>query len=315
MKKNIAVAAPSFCRNAQVRSLAIQAFHPNHKIVFADSHNELADNELVSFLKDADVAIIGKEFISAEILAQLPRLKAIAKYGVGLDSLDLKACKNAGVRIYWQAGVNADSAAEHAVGLMLSVFRNIARSDRKFHQGEWWKNGGVQLTGKKIGIVGFGAVGSRVAGLLKAFRCSILVCEIDTQKDQAIRVASCEKVSLKELLQNCDAVSLHVPLTPLTNKMIDTAQFEMMKPTAMLINTSRGQVVHQTALKTALQNETIAGAAIDVFEEEPAQDPELFSLEKLVATAHMAGNSEEAVLAMGRAAIDGVREFLFNRYH
>ena len=315
MKKLVAIATPSFCRNADVRSLALKVVHPNHQVIFADTEHELAGPELVRFLKNADVAIIGKEVVSSDILSQLPQLKAISKYGVGLDNLDLDACKKSGVRVYWQPGVNADSAAEHTVGLMLAVFRNIARSDRCFHQGIWWKNGGVQLTGKKIGIVGFGAVGSRVAALLKAFRCSIFVSEIDFQKDNAIRAAGFEKVPFEKLIQTCDGISLHVPLSTQTFHLIDTPQFLRMKKGAFLINTSRGRVVQQTALKTALTEGTIAGAGLDVFEEEPVQDPELFKIETLVASAHMAGNSEEAVLAMGRAAIDGVREFLFNRYH
>jgi D-3-phosphoglycerate dehydrogenase len=198
---------------------------------------------------------------------------------------------------------------------MLAVFRNIARSDRLFHQGVWWKNGGFQLTGKKIGIIGFGAVGSRVATLLKAFRCSILVNEIDIQKDSAIRSANFEKTSLEDLLKTCDAVSLHVPLSPFTFHLLDSTKLALLKPGAILINTSRGKVLDQNALKVALMGGKLAGAGLDVFEEEPVRDSELFKIDNLVATAHMAGNCEEAVYAMGRAAIDGAREFLFNRRH
>lgn len=313
--KLVAVCSPSFCKSAPLRTLALKTVHPHHRIVFADSEHELEGDALLKFLGEADLAIIGKESITADILSKLPHLKAIAKYGVGLDNLDLDACKKSGVRVYFQTGVNADSAAEHTVGLMLAVFRNIARSDRFFHQGVWWKNGGIQLTGKKIGIVGFGSVGSRVATLLKAFRCSILVNEIDTQKENAIRASNFEIASLETLLSSCDAVSLHVPLTTLTHHLIDAKKLTLMKPHSILINSSRGKVVEETALKNALNSGHLAGAGLDVFEEEPVRDSELFKIETLVATAHMAGNSEEAVFAMGRAAIDGTREFLFNRQH
>lgn len=311
----IAVCSPSFCQNEQVRSLAYQTFHPKYRLVFADLPTEMRPPQLVAFLQGANIAIIGKEQITRDLLAQIPGLQAISKYGVGLDNVDIEACKQFGVRVLWKAGVNADSAAEHTIGLMLSAIRNISRSDRLFHQGIWWKNGGNQLIGKKVGIIGFGAIGSRVASMLKAFRCSILVNEIDIQKDNAIRIGHHSKVSLDELIQESDIISLHVPLTTQTHHLIDAAKFKNMKPNAILINTSRGKVIDQAALKEALKNNIIQGAGLDVFETEPVLDPELFKLENLVATAHMAGNSQEAVLAMGKAAIDGVREFLLNRCH
>ncbi len=311
----IAVCSPSFCQNEQVRSLAYQTFHPKYRLVFADLPTEMQTPQLALFLQKANIAVIGKEQITRELLAQIPELQAISKYGVGLDNIDIEACKQFGVRILWKPGVNADSAAEYAIGLMLSTIRNISRSDRLFHEGIWWKNGGNQLSGKKIGIIGFGAIGSRVAAILKAFRCPILVNEIDIQKDNAIRIGHHTKVSLDELIQESDIISLHIPLTAQTHHLINAAKIKRMKPGAILINTSRGKVIDQAALKSALKDNIIRGAGLDVFEEEPVQDSELFKLENLVATAHMAGNSQEAVLAMGKAAIDGIREFLLNRCH
>lgn len=311
----LAISSPSFCKNPSLRSQVLQNIHPHHRVVFCESSEELQGDALIDFLSPADLAIVAKETFDFHTLSRLPKLKAISKYGVGLDNIDLEAAKKLGIRVYFQSGVNADSVAEHALGLMLAVSRNIARSDRLFHQGLWWKNGGMQLTAKKVGIVGFGAIGSRLATLLKAFRCSVLVNEIDPQKDNAIRAANFEKVSLDQLLSACDVISLHVPLTSLTRNMINAEKLALLKKNAILINTSRGKVVDQEALKKALIQGTLAGAGLDVFEEEPVCDPELFKIETLVATAHMAANSEEAVLAMGRAAIDGAREFLFNRRH
>lgn len=313
--KLLAVCSPSFCKSASLRTLVLKTVVPHHRVNFADSPQELEGEDLVKFIADADIAIIGRERITETVLSKLPKLKAISKYGVGLDNIDFDACKKCGIRVYFQEGVNADSVAEHTVGLMLSVFRNIGRSDRLFHQGVWWKNGGTQLSGKKVGIVGFGAIGSRVAALLKTFRCSLFVNEIDTQKENAIRASHFQNVSLDTLLSECDAVSLHIPFNAHTHHLFDAHKISLMKPHSILINTARGKVVDEKALKAALLSGHLGGAGLDVFEEEPVRDPELFKIETLVATAHMAGNSSEAVLAMGRAAIDGAREFLFNRRH
>jgi D-3-phosphoglycerate dehydrogenase len=313
--KTIAICSPSFCKNEILRALALKTAAPHHKVIFSTKATELQGDDLRQFLSTADFALIGKEYITRDLLIQVPHLKAIAKYGVGLDSIDLTACKELGVRVYCQAGVNADSVAEYTVGLMLATFRNIARSDRKFHQGVWWKDGGIQLSGKTIGIVGFGAIGSKVAKLLKAFSCSILVTEVDEQKHDSIRANQFKIVSLDDLLMLSDVVSLHVPLIPTTARLLDANRLSLMKPKSILINTSRGKIVDENALKIALRNGKLAGAGLDVFEEEPASDPELFKIETLVATAHMAGNSEEAILSMGRAAIDGMQEFLFNGIH
>lgn len=276
--------------------------------------DELTGANLLSFLQGADLAIIGKENITDTLLAQVPKLRAISKYGVGMDKIDLQACSKYGVTVLRREGVNADSVAEHTLALMLAVMRNIGQSDRRFHLGQWWKDGGRQLTGKCVGIVGFGHVGSRVAKLLQAFRCQILVNEIDEGKRASILAHGFELRELEPLIKDSDLLSLHVPLDPSTFHLINERNIRNFSPNAFLINTSRGQVVEQNALKLALQTGLLAGAGLDVFEEEPVQDPELSKLENLVATAHMAGNSLEAVLTMGEAAIDCLVDFL-RRHH
>ena len=171
----------------------------------------------------------------------------------------------------------------------------------------------MSLKEKHVGIVGYGAVGSLLPALLSPFQCSFSVCEIDPSKWGAIQQQSFELSSLEKLLKISDVISLHVPLTSTTKHMIAAPQFSMMKKTAILVNTSRGQVIDESALKKALRTNQILGAGLDVFAEEPVRDPELFSLEPLVATAHMAGNSREAVWDMGKAAIEGVQAYLLQR--
>jgi D-3-phosphoglycerate dehydrogenase len=192
---------------------------------------------------------------------------------------------------------------------MLALCRNIAKGDRLLHRGLWVKDGGRQLTGKTVGIIGCGHIGTEVGKILKAFQCPLQLCDIIdlTQKAEQL---SAKVVTLDQLLQESDFISLHVPLTPETLNLIGEAQLQLMKPTSYLINTSRGKVVDQHALKIALISGQIAGAGLDVFSKEPLVDPELYQLENLVLTPHSAGNSAEAVLAMGEAAIRGIQSLI-----
>lgn len=305
----LAICSPSFCRNEKLRTSALATFSSTHRVKIHEGDEELTVPALALFLEEAEFAIVGKEKVTSSLLSQLPYLRAIAKYGVGMDNIDLNACAKTGVRVLWKEGVNADSVAEHTLALMLAVMRNIGRSDRHFHNGVWWKNGGRQLTGKTIGIVGYGHIGSRVANLLQAFRCRTLVNEIDDGKREVIRAQGFQRLDLDELIERSDIVSLHVPLDSSTHWLINERNLRNFSPQAVLVNTSRGKVVDQKALKLALQTKRLAGAGLDVFEEEPVTDPEFWNLDTLVATAHMAGNSLEAVLAMGQAAIACLADF------
>ena len=190
---------------------------------------------------------------------------------------------------------------------MISVQRRLFESNRQILNGSWGQISGPQLSSSTVGIVGFGHVGRSLARLLTPFGCTILVNDIkDFTGDPELD--GIEQVGFDDLVRRSDIISLHVPSTRLTRGMIDAALLERMKPTAILVNTARGDLVDNQALKQALQTGQIYGAALDVFNPEPPLDTDLLQLPNLVSTAHLGGSSHEAILAMGRAAIRGLSE-------
>ena len=268
----------------------------------------MKDDALIDYFADADGAIVGLEPVTPEFLDKLPKLRIIAKYGVGLDNIDLEACKERKVNIGWTGGVNKRSVAEMALGFMLALSRNLYVTSNQLKQLHWNKNGGVQLTGKTIGIIGLGHIGKELVTLLKPFNCKILVNDIE---DVSELTASHELISVTkdELYSQSDIISIHTPFTDSTADLINASVFAKMKSNAFLINTARGWIVNETDLKFALENNIIAGAALDVYETEPPVSKELLSLPNLICTPHTGGNSYEAVVAMGMSAISHLVNF------
>jgi D-3-phosphoglycerate dehydrogenase len=258
---------------------------------------------LVDYFTETEAAIVGLELITPDIIKQLPKLRMIAKYGVGLDNIDLKACKENNVKIGWTGGVNKRSVAEMTLGFMLMLSRNLFITSNELKKMVWNKKGGTQLTGKTIGIIGLGNIGKDLVSLLQPFGCNFLVNDIIDISDYAIlhrlRIASKE-----EIYKNADIITIHTPLNSETSNLIDLEVFKMMKSTAFLINTARGGIVNEKDLKFALEHKIISGAAIDVYESESVLNEELLVLPNLICTPHTGGNSLEAVVAMGLSAIE-----------
>jgi D-3-phosphoglycerate dehydrogenase len=252
--------------------------------------------------------ILGLEEIDRHILQQLENVKIIAKYGVGLDNLDVSSAEELGITIGWTGGVNKRSASEQALGFMLGLSRNLFFSSFPLKNGKWEKEGGAFLTGKTVGIIGCGHIGTDIIYLLQPFNCQILICDI-LDKSGVVDTYGATQVLQDELLAEADIISLHVPLTELTQGMVNEEFLQKMKPTAHLINNSRGPVVNQKALKNALQEKIIAGAALDVFESEPPDDIEFLDLPNLMLTPHIGGSANEAILAMGRSAISHLKRY------
>jgi D-3-phosphoglycerate dehydrogenase len=297
----ISIIAASFCKSATLRDYA-RARLAGHELAFADGRT-LAGEELVGALADADAAVVGRELIDDAVLTQAPRLKALSLYGVGFDNIDVAACAARGVDFLVRHGVNAEAVAEHTIGLMLASLRNIAYTDRLLHQGQWLKDGGRQLSGSTVAVIGCGHVGSRVARLLTAFRCRLLLNDIRDVSALA-RETGGNSADFKQCLESADIVTVHVPLTARTAGLFDADTLARMRPGSVLVNTSRGAVVVLDALRNALKNGPLGGAALDVFEVEPLTDPRLYAEPRLVGTPHIAGNAREAVEAMGHAAVD-----------
>lgn len=267
----------------------------------------IPENELAAYFQEADAIIVGLEKITSDLLDKLPDLKIIAKYGVGLDNIDIEACNSRNIKIGWTGGVNRRSVAEMALGFMLALCRNLYITSTQLKQGFWNKNGGSQLTGKTIGIIGAGYIGRELIELLKPFNCKILVNDIiDISYLSVDNIFVADK---KTIFLNSDIISIHTPLNKETLDLFNLEVFKKMKKTSFLINTARGGIINQENLKYALQTGIIAGAAIDVFHEEPPNDFELLALPNLICTPHIGGNANEAVINMGLSAINHLIAF------
>jgi phosphoglycerate dehydrogenase-like enzyme len=304
----VVVTSISFSKSIVLKKSLLNVF-PNS--IFNETGQRLSGGKLIKFINNADAAIVGIEIIDDSLLKHTPSLKIISKYGVGLDSIDQKSLKDKGITLGWTGGVNQRSVSELTLGFMLGLCRNLFTSGYKLKNGVWEKDGGQQLSGKTIGIIGCGHVGSEVIRLLSPFECSILVYDI-LDKSKFCQSHRARIATLEEVIHKSDLISLHVPLTNLTKGMVNENFLEKMKPTGFLINTSRGNIVDQNSLKKALINGQIKGAALDVFEEEPPQDYEFLLLPNLMVTPHIGGNAEEAINAMGLSAINHLISF-FNK--
>lgn len=275
------------------------------RVTFNDAGLQLQGAALVEFLRGHDKAITALERIDDFVLSRLPELKVIGKYGVGLDMIDMAAMRRHGKRLGWTGGVNRRSVSELVVAFAISMLRQVPAANREVVGGAWRQHVGGLLSGRTVGVVGCGHVGKDLVGLLKPFDCTILAHDI---RDYAefYRANDVDAVSLDELLRRSDVVSLHLPLDETTKNILRADRLALMKPSAILINTARGGLVDEAALKAALKDKRIAAAAFDVFTNEPPQDRELIALPNFLATPHIGGSAEEAILAMGRSAIEGL---------
>lgn len=304
----VVVTPPAFYKSESLKS-KLSSLFPN--TVYNQNADYLLGEELISFLKDADAAIIGRDLVTQDTLNALPQLKMISKYGVGFDNLDLNSIKQRGIELAFTTGINKRSVAELTLSFMVGLCHNIFISAERMKRGEWIREGGQNLSGKTIGIIGCGNVGKEVIKLLKPFGCKILINDIE-DRSEFCREQSAIESTFELLIKESDIVSLHVPLTNLTRDMINKNVLKDMKANAFLVNTSRGPVVNSSHLHRALVSKQILGAALDVFCSEPPDDIEFLQLPQLMVTPHIGGNSREAVEAMGQAAIDNLLKY-FNK--
>lgn len=301
----VVVTSLSFSKNESLQSLVNQTFA--RKKLNLTGQN-LVGEALFDFIGNADALVVGLEKVDSILLNACPRLKVIAKFGVGVDNIDLDECRKRGIKVCWTPGVNKRSVAEMVLAFMLMLCRNIFAAANDLKAGKWVKNGGSQLSEKTVGIIGFGSIGSEVAKLLKPFDCKILANDIrDISAECSLTGAIAADKS--EIYARADIITVHTPLNASTKYLLNREAFEKMKSTAFIINTSRGGIVNQEDLKYCLKNRIIAGAALDVFESEPNPDNELLMLPVIIGTPHIGGNAREAVEAMGRAAVKHLIEY------
>lgn len=301
----VAVASRTFSRHTELREALRRRYSD---VTFNDAGLSLSGDGLRQFLRGHDKAIIALERIDDAVLAAVPELRVVSKFGVGLDMLDLPAMSRRGVKLGWRSGVNRRSVAELALAFAISLLRHIPQGHAALRAGEWKYQLGRTLSGRIVGIVGCGHIGKELVRLLAPFACTVLAHDIRPDVE-FFKSHAIQSVGLDELLSQAEVVSLHLPLTSLTRNLLDARRLALLKPSAVLINTARGGIVDQAALKAKLSNGLLAAAAFDVFAVEPPRDRDLVALPNFLATPHIGGAAAEAVLAMGLAAIAGLDEF------
>ncbi|HEX4682973.1 MAG TPA: phosphoglycerate dehydrogenase, partial [Gemmatimonadaceae bacterium] len=270
------------------------------------------EDELSRRIGDAEcvVNIRAHAHFSESVLEACPNLRLISVWGSGTDHVDLAACARRGITVANTPGVNAHAVAEHTMALMLAVMRRIPQLDARMRSGEWPRGMSAQLEGKTLGLVGLGTIGSRVAELARAFGMKLLVTPAGPDGGRSAALGA-RHASLDDVLRESDVISLHLRLNEETRGIIGRAQLALMKPTGYLVNTARGALVGRDALLDALTHERIAGAALDVYAEEPLpSDDALRSLPNVVLTPHNAGVTPEVIAEGLRRAVENVERFL-----
>jgi len=277
-----------------------------------EADSTLGGDELVSTLSDVDAAVIGGCKLSAPVLQRLPRLKVLARRGVGYETVDVLAATARGIVITITPGANSNAVADHAFALLLAVCRNLLEGHLCVSEGGWRAFMGTELWGKTLGIVGLGRIGKRVALRARGFGMTVLASDPVHDYDFAALHAICYS-DLQGLLERSDFVSIHAPLTDDTHHLINEETLAMMKPSSVLINTARGPLVDLGALEAALIAGHLHGAGIDVFDEEPPGRVALASLPRVVVSPHTAGYSGEGIALGNLMAARSITEIMAGR--
>ena len=258
---------------------------------------EITPEQIAEKIGNFDVVVVrSRTKITKELIQRADKCKIIARVGVGLDNIDQEAAKEKNIRVINAVEGAMNAVAELVVGLMLSLAREIPRADREVRNGNWIKKElmGTELRGKYLGIVGLGNIGKRLGRLAKSFNMNIIGFDVMPIDEEFSKEVGLMKADLGTLLASADYVSLHVPLLDSTKHMINAEKITTMKSTARIINTSRGGVIDEDALYDALKNGDLGGAALDVFEIEPATSNKLRELPNFISTPHMGAQTKEA---------------------
>lgn len=269
----------------------------------------LSEEEMCIHLADAVGVVVGVDPLSATVLDAAKQLKAISKYGVGTDNIDVARAEALGIPVSITRGANADAVADYAFTLMAACARKLLSIDARCRRRDWGKVTSLDIWGKTLGILGLGAIGKGLALRAAGFDMRVLAYDVywDAAYAQSHGITYAEP---EEIYRDADFVSLHLPLTETSRHMISDAQFAMMKPTAVLVNTARGGLVDEAALVRALREGTIYAAGVDAFAEEPPSDEALYGLENLVMGSHCAASTQGAVENMGMMAAQNLLDDL-----
>ncbi len=305
----ILVTPTSFLKpvNAMAKQM-IEAFAD--EVVYNDTGKPLAGDALLERLQGCDGYIAGVDYITAEVIEKAPAsLKVISRYGAGVDRVDIPACTAKGIQVTNTPGTNSVAVAELAFAHMLNAARNIPMLHQSVERGEWVRSEGIELCGKILGIVGMGSIGKNLATRAIAF--GMKVSAYDPYFDEKFAAEhGVTKMTLDQLLQTSEFISLHVPLSDETKHMIDAKRIESMKDGAFIINTARGGLIDEDAAAAAVKSGKLGGLGLDAFEQEPLVDSPLKGLPKVIFTPHTGAHTAEAVKGMGDMSVTNCIEVL-----
>ena len=285
----------------------------------AKSHKTLHEPDLWSRREDLKKALAEAEAlvvrnrtqVNEELFAAAPKLKVVGRAGVGLDNIDIEAANRHGVVVSAALGINAVAVGELTLGLALALLRKVTELDASTRNGGWDRKAGVEITGKTWGVLGFGATARALAKLLKGFDVTILAYDPFAKLDPNFAAETKTKlVTLDEVISASDILSLHMPATPETTKMIDATRIASMKSSAIIVNVGRGELIDETALEAALESKVIAGAALDVRESEPPKDSTFSQLANVILTPHIAGITKESQAKINQVLVSEVEAAL-----
>ena len=307
MSHKVLVATRSFGSTSQKPQEMLEA--AGFQVVRADMSVAMTEERLIDLLDDAVGAIIGVVPMTARVFENAPELKAVSAHGVGVDHIDLDAAMRKGVAVTNCPGGSAPSVAELTIGLMIAVARNIPRVGIELKQGGWGRYHGGELGHKNLGIIGLGRIGLEVARRAIAFDMHVLAYDPFLDSDRK-PLQGVQLVSFDDVISRSDFISLHAPLTDDTRYMIGKSELEAMQPGTYLINTARGGLVEEKALFQALRDKRIAGAAFDVFVDEPPVNSPLLGLDNIVLTPHIGAHTKEAIERVGIMAVNNIIDCL-----
>ncbi|HXU95701.1 MAG TPA: D-2-hydroxyacid dehydrogenase [Candidatus Nitrosotalea sp.] len=258
---------------------------------------EITPEQIKEKISNFDIVVVrSRTKITKEMIDRATQCKIIARVGVGLDNIDVEAAKAKNIRVINAVEGAMNAVAELVLGLMLSMAREIPRADREIRNGKWLKKElmGIELSGKYLGIVGLGNIGKRLAKLARGLNMNIIGFDVMPIADDFARDVGLIKADIDTLISSADFISFHVPLTETTHHLVNAKRISTMKKTSYIINTSRGEIIDEDALYDALKEGKIAGAALDVFEKEPATGNKLTTLPNIVCTPHIGAQTKEA---------------------
>lgn len=269
----------------------------------------LTEEEMIKELEDVDGIIVGIDPLNEKVLSHAKKLKAIAKYGVGVDNIDMKYCEEHNISVSRTLGANSNAVADYAFALLMSLSRRVVEINNKCKEGDWSKKVSLDTYGKKIGVIGLGAIGKGVVRRASGFDMEIY--GYDLYKDQDfIEEYKINFTDVETIIKECDFISLHLPLTSETRHLINDTMLKKAKDNLIIINTARGGLIDEEALYQAIKNKEIYGAGLDVFDQEPPSESKLLELENVIVGSHTAASSIDATKIMSEMATKNIIEDL-----